>query len=192
MILSQTKIFNNFPGSIQASSIAKVLSSFYNRYRYNYAPTRDLWINRLYFDMSNLSKKQCLKINTKDVNDLGPAKFRTQADNNKEQICYYNQNKRDKRFNCFLAVRKQTSTTNQIVFSIVNLIDKTHRNNNIHFEINNKLSYFNNDNVQYKHPIQRISESDTVGKTSTDGNSKRQHTTRNDRWVSKKPQFLLG
>ena len=66
--------------------------------------------------MSNSSKKQCLKINTKDVNDLGPAKFRTQADNNKEQICYYNQNKRGKSFNCFLAVRKQTSTTNQIFF----------------------------------------------------------------------------
>ena len=30
---------------------------------------------------------------TRDVNDLGLAKFGTQADNNKEQICSYNQNK---------------------------------------------------------------------------------------------------
>ena len=35
MILAQTKIFNIFPGSIQASSIVKILSSFCNRYRYN-------------------------------------------------------------------------------------------------------------------------------------------------------------
>ena len=33
MILSQTKTFNIFPGSIQASSIAKILSSFCSRYR---------------------------------------------------------------------------------------------------------------------------------------------------------------
>ena len=84
-----------------------------------------------------------------------------------------------------MAVRKQT-TTNKIIFSIVNLIDKTNRNNNIYFEINDELSDFNNDNVQYKRPIQRVSESDIVGITSTD-RKKRQYTTRNDRRVSKKP-----
>ena len=90
MILSQKKIFNIFPGSIQASSIVKILSSFCNKYRYNYIPNRDLWINRLYFDISNSNKKPYLSIETRDVNDLATAKFRTQADNNKEQICYYN------------------------------------------------------------------------------------------------------
>ena len=107
MILAQTKIFNIFPGSIQASSIVKILSSFCNRYRYNYIPNKDLWINRLYFDISNSSKKQCLTIDTRDVNDLGLAKFRKQADNNREEICYYNRNKRDKSFSSFLAVRKK-------------------------------------------------------------------------------------
>ena len=108
MILSQTKIFSFFPGSVQASSIIRILSSFCNRYGHNYIPHRDLWINRLYFEISNSTQKQCLTIDTRDVNDLGPAKFRTQPDNNKEQICYYNQNKRDASFNSFLAVRKQT------------------------------------------------------------------------------------
>ena len=61
---------------------------------------RDLWINRLYFDISNSTNKQCLA-NTTDVNDLGPAKFRTQADNNKEQICYYKCNKKDTNSNSF-------------------------------------------------------------------------------------------
>ena len=150
MILSQTKIFNIFPGSVQVSSIAKLLSSFCSRYRYNYIPNRDLWINRLYFDISNSSNKQCLTIDTRDVNDLGPAKFRTQADSNREQICYYNRNKRDKSFNSFLAVRKQTSPTSEMIFSIVNLIDKTNRNDNIYFETNDELSDFNNDNIQFK------------------------------------------
>ena len=55
------------------------------------------------------------------------------ADSNKEQVCYYNRNKRDMSFNSFLAVRKYTSSTSEVTFSIVNLIDKTNRNNNIYF-----------------------------------------------------------
>ena len=62
--LAQTKIFNIFPGKIQASSIIKVLSSFCSRYKYNYVPKRDLWINRLYFDISNSTDKHCLTIDT--------------------------------------------------------------------------------------------------------------------------------
>ena len=152
MILAHAKILNIFPGLIQASSIVKVLSSFCSRYRYNYIPNRNLWINRLQFHISNSSKKQCQTIDTRDINDLGPAKFRTQAYNNREQICYYNRNKEDKSFNSFLAVRKQTSTTIKIIFSIVNLIDKTNKNDNIYFKINDELSDFNNGNVHYKQP----------------------------------------
>ena len=104
---------------------------------------------------------------TRHVNDLGLAKFGTQADNNKEQICYYNQNKRDESFNSFLAVRKQTSTY-AILFSIVKLINKTNKNDCIYFKIVDELSNFNNDNVQLKRRIQQISKSDIVGKTGTD------------------------
>ena len=58
-----------------------------------------------------------------------------------------------------MAVRKQTSTSADIIFSIVNLIDKTNKNDNIYVEINDELGDFDNDNVQYKRPIQRICES---------------------------------
>ena len=34
MILSQTKIFNILPGSLQTSSVIKILSSYCNRYTY--------------------------------------------------------------------------------------------------------------------------------------------------------------
>ena len=101
MILSQTKIFIFFPGSVQASAIIRILLSFASRYKHSYIPHRDLWINRLYFEISNSIQKQCLTIDTRDINDLEPAKFRTQADSDTEQISYYNRNKKDTSFNSF-------------------------------------------------------------------------------------------
>ena len=91
MILSQTKIFNFFSGSVEALSISKILSSFASRYKNNHIT--DLWINRLYNEISNSRQKQWLTIDKRDVNELGPANFRTQADSGTEQICYYNRNK---------------------------------------------------------------------------------------------------
>ena len=75
--MSQTKKFNFFPGSVQVGSIVKILSSFANRYKNRYISHRNIWINRLYFDISNSRQKECLTVDTRDVNDLGPGKFRT-------------------------------------------------------------------------------------------------------------------
>ena len=58
MILTQTKILNIFPGSLQTSSVIKILSSYCNRYTYEYIPHKDLWLNRLYFEISNSSEKK--------------------------------------------------------------------------------------------------------------------------------------
>ena len=49
MIISQTKTFDIFPGSIQVSAISKILTTNCKRYTYQYIPTRELWLNRLYF-----------------------------------------------------------------------------------------------------------------------------------------------
>ena len=92
MIMSQTKIFNFFPGSVHATFIIRILSSFANRYKHNYIPHH----NGLYIKICNSRQKQCLVIDTCDVNDLGPAKFRTQADSGTGQISYYNRSKKDK------------------------------------------------------------------------------------------------
>ena len=56
MILSQTKIFNIFPSSIQLGNILKILTNNCDRETISYIPVRDLWINRLYFSFSNESK----------------------------------------------------------------------------------------------------------------------------------------
>ena len=45
--LSQTQIYNFFPGSLQASSIVKVFLSFANRFKNTYIPYRNHWINKL-------------------------------------------------------------------------------------------------------------------------------------------------
>ena len=138
MILSEKKIFNFFPGSIQATATIRILPSFTSRYKHTYIPHRDLWINRLYLEISNSTQKQCLTIDTRGANDLGPGKFRTQADSDAEQICYYNRNKKDTSFNSFLALRKETSSAREITFSIVKVIDKTNRHNSIYWEISHK------------------------------------------------------
>ena len=90
------------------------MSSFTSRYENNYVADRNL------YDIFNSRQKQCLTIDSCDVNELGPAKFRTQADSGTEQISYYNRNKKDTCFNSLLAVGKQTSSPFEINVSIVN------------------------------------------------------------------------
>ena len=74
---------------MQALSIIEILI-----YKNVCIPNRNLCINRLYYEISNFRQKQCLKIDTSNVNELGPAKFRTQADSGTKQVCYYNTKKR--------------------------------------------------------------------------------------------------
>ena len=116
--MSQTHIFNFFPGSVHNGIILRTLCLFASKYNSTYVPTRNIWINRFYFNISNSKQKQCLTIDTSDINDLGSEKFRTQADNGTRQICYYNRNKSDTSFNSFLAIRKQTSQKGAIKFSV--------------------------------------------------------------------------
>ena len=78
MIMSQTHIFNFLPGSVHNSTIRRTVSLFANKYKNNYVPIRNVWLSRLYFNVSNSKQRQCLTIDTRD---LGPGKFRSQADN---------------------------------------------------------------------------------------------------------------
>ena len=119
MILSQTKIFNIFPSSIQLGNILKTLTNNCDRDTINYIPTRDLWINRLYFSLSNEPKYSFLTI---DCRKSGPAKYRTKADNNFEQFCYFYQNRKDRLFNKFLATTVEENN-NSLVFKIDSVIN---------------------------------------------------------------------
>ena len=53
MIMSQTHIFNSFPGSIHSNRILKTLSLFASRQKQTYLPNQQVWLNKLYFQISN-------------------------------------------------------------------------------------------------------------------------------------------
>ena len=103
-----------------------------------------------------------MTIDTRDVNKLGQSKFRTGAKNGHERICYFNHNKKDRIFNRFLVVRKETSV-DEIIFSIVNLIDKSNNLENTYYKIGDELKEFNNDRLQFKQTIPRSSSEDIPG-----------------------------
>lgn len=75
---------NIFPGSIQLFSVSKFLLANCNHKTFDYIPTRDLWLNRLYFEISNSREKICPTINCRNLNSPIPAKYKTRADNNTE------------------------------------------------------------------------------------------------------------
>ena len=64
MILSQTYIFNFFPGSIHSGKILKTLSLFARRYKSSYVPTQNVWLSKHYFDIFTSKQKQCLTVDT--------------------------------------------------------------------------------------------------------------------------------
>ena len=168
MILSQTKILNIFSGSLEISFVIEILSSYSNRHTYECIPHRDLWLSRLYFEISNSpEKKKCLTINIKYINNVGTSKFRTGVKNDKEQVCYFNYNKKDRAFNRFLAIRKPTSTS-EIIFFIVSLIGKSKKFEDNYYKISNELREFDNEGLQPKQKIPEPSQADTR-QPETDG-----------------------
>ena len=55
-------------------------------------------------------------------------------------------------------MKKQTSTGDKIIFSIVKIIDKTNRNDTIYTDIIDELDEFNNDIAQSEQSVRGISE----------------------------------
>ena len=119
--LLQTKIFNIFPSAIQLANLLKILTNHRDRETVNYIPARDLWINRLYFSFSNESKYSCL---TTECRNACPANYRTSADSNFKQFCFYGQNKKGRLFNKFLA-KRVLQDNDSLVFEIDSVINTT-------------------------------------------------------------------
>ena len=79
------------------------------------------------FKFPILKKKKCLTIDTREINELGPGKFRADAQNGLEQVCYFNRNKTDSHFTSYIAKR----------VSPVNLVFYIHKLN-LDFNLDNK------------------------------------------------------
>ena len=102
----------------------KILTNNCDREAINYIPSRDLWINRLHFSISNEQKSSCLTI---DCRNTGPAKYRTNADND----LLLRTEKKDRLYNKFLAKRINKDDEN-ISFQIDSVIN-TSKNGEIKF-----------------------------------------------------------
>lgn len=68
-------------------------------------PVRYLCLNRLYFEISKRNEKKCLTINCRNVNSIGPGKYRTNAENPETQFCYFTEKKKNKSFDTFVSKR---------------------------------------------------------------------------------------
>ena len=150
MIMSQTHVFNFFSRSVHSGTIQKTLSLFASKYKNSYLPTCNIWLIKLYFDISTSKQKQCLTVDTGDINDLGPGKLRAQTNNGLRQICYYNRNKSDTSFNSFLATRKQISQEGVIKFSIDKVIKNLNNSGVSYLDLGDELKNIDNDNFQSK------------------------------------------
>ena len=115
MILSQTKIFNIFPSAVQLGNLSKLLTNNSDGETLKYIPKRELWINRLYFEIANKREYSCLTI---DCGKSGPSKYRTEADNNVRQTCFFSQKIKDRVFNRFIAHNLEPDNRDSLVFKI--------------------------------------------------------------------------
>ena len=128
-------------------------------------------------------QKQCLTIYTRDVNFLGPGRFRTSTDNGDKQICYYNRNKTDTSFNSVLAMREQSSQANDIKSSIVQVIDNINKSN-IYSKVTNELNSFKDDFSGGT--VQSISGGSITGREKTDSSRRRKYINKRN---NKKQRF---
>ena len=117
-------------------------------------------------------------------------KFRTGSENDKEHICYFNYNKKDRTFNRFLAVRKWISA-DEIIFSIVNLIDQSNKFEDTCYKIDNELREFDNDRVQFKHRIREFGQGTANRPKAAETNGRNDNGAGKESWqISKKSRFL--
>ena len=169
MIMAQTHIFNFFPGSIHSGRVLKTLSLFASRQKNTYLPNQQVWLNKLYFQISNSNEKKSITVDTRDVNNLGPGKFRTMAENNTKQICYFNRNNSYSHYSSYLSKRVNQEN---LVFSIFKMnfnLNSGYKN----LEINSEKFLFHGDVSEKQQSINR--------ENFRDGKNSGSETSKNDR-----------
>ena len=92
-----------------------------------------------------------------------------------------------KTFNKFLAVKKETSVI-EIFFSIVSLIDKLNRFEDLYYKLGDELREFDDERVQPKSRVRELSEADN--RRPTDDSDRRKKQRNKHERISKKPRFL--
>ena len=91
-------------------------------------PSRSMWLNRVFTDVANTDKRYCLTTDCSGVNKNGPGTYRTQADDSKKQVCYFNQPRDDKLHNVFISNRIKVGNFSKGIYFKINRVqgkDKT-------------------------------------------------------------------
>ena len=89
-ILSQTNIYNIFPATVSLNDVRKILEGACIRKTSKYIPRASLWISRLFIELANRNDKVCLTLDCSSTNKDGLGRFRADADNPDNQVCYFN------------------------------------------------------------------------------------------------------
>ena len=75
----------------------------------------------LYFEIAHKKDYSCLTI---DCGKSGPSKYRTEADNNVRQTCFFSQKKKDRVFDKFIAHNLEPDNRDSLIFK-TELSDKS-------------------------------------------------------------------
>ena len=186
MILSQTKIFNIFPSAVQLGNISKLLTNNCHRETLKYIPKRELWINRLYFEIANRKDYSCLTI---DCGKSGPSKYRTETDNNVQQTCSFSEKKKDRVFDRFTSHNLEPDNRNSLIFKI-ELTDKNSVKE-LHLPYNRLLSK-GNGNVQVKDDNRSNDRRNFQGKSPENEPDVKRCCDRDGAKTRKRPRFLVS
>ena len=192
--MSQTHIFNFFSRSIHNSKILKTLFLFANRQKNTYLPNQQIWLNKLYYEISNSKEKKCLTIDTRDVNEFGSGKFRTSAEDGEQKTCYFNKNNSDSYFKTFISQRAKAEPIIFSFFKAKSDINFQDKNLDIHIkssvsdgDFKGQLQQFSFKNIR-NGPNRNIRIYDNITK-STDVR-KQKRSRESARPDTKKPKFL--
>ena len=114
--------------------------------------------------LSSKNDKTCLKIDCRDIILNGHGKLKASADNEKEQLCYFNKkNPEDRTYNTFSS--KKISHRNEILFEIDSVLSKTKKGALETFDANSELKELIENNG-------RIDVMRAVGRTNSQRDSK--------------------
>ena len=146
-ILSETNIYNIFPVTVSLNNVRKILEGACIRKTSKYIPQASLWISRLFIELANRNDKVCLTLDCSNTNKDGPGRFRTEADNPDNQLCYFNSVNDEQVYNEFVSKRiKSSDPENDFHFEIVEVKSKT--NKNISFDATNELRQLNKNDTK--------------------------------------------
>ena len=102
-IILQTNIFNIFLCSIPYNTVTKILQNNCAQKTTKYVPLHSMCLNRVFIDLAKEDQTSCLIIDCSNVNRNGPGRYRTNADNPEEHVCYFDKASNDQVYNTFMS-----------------------------------------------------------------------------------------